>query len=664
VTTIFLRLMEAPVEDKPAALLETVAALHDPGNSQQGLQHLVFERDPAAFRGVPGSPFAYWVTDRVRKLFQSCMQFEADGRTVKQGLATADDFRFLRAWWEVQQGDHWFSFAKGGAFSQFYADIYLCVNWGVSGLEIKNNLNAQGTVRSNVWMLRDTAANCFGRCGLTWPRRTQSGLGMRVMPSGSIFADKGPAAFVHDNEPSALLALLALTTSSAFCYLVELQMAFGSYEVGVIQRTPVPKLSPDAQNELAQLARRAWSVKRQLDTTNETSHAFLLPASLNESVAGLNPIIIERELAEIKVAIDERVFELYGIGSEDRKAILRTSLASTIDLASEDAEEGIDDTDADEPAVAADRTCSWLVGIVFGRFDLRLATGERSIAPEPEPFDPLPMRSSGMWPEGDEALLVAPSIVVDDMGHREDFATLVSEASARVGLPDRQNMRSWLARDFFPLHIKMYSKSRRKAPIYWQLATPSASYSVWLYFHALNRDTLFRVQNDFATPKLLHEERKLELLRHEHGPSAGVSERRAIADQEALVEELRGFLDEVRRVAPLWNPNVDDGVLLNFAPLWRLVPQHRTWQRDLKAAWDALCNEQYDWAHLAMRLWPERVVPKCANDCSLAIAHGLEDSFWVQDMDGKWTARNTPTRPVEELVRERSSAAVKAALSS
>jgi hypothetical protein len=65
-----------------------------------------------------------------------------------------------------------------------------------------------------------------------------------------------------------------------------------------------------------------------------------------------------------------------------------------------------------------------------------------------------------------------------------------------------------------------------------------------------------------------------------------------------------------------------------------------------------------------MHLWPERVVPKCVIDRSIAIAHGLEDVFWVEDSNGKWTARKTPTRPIDELVRERTSPAVKAALQS
>ena len=101
----------------------------------------------------------------------------------------------------------------------------------------------------------------------------------------------------------------------------------------------------------------------------------------------------------------------------------------------------------------------------------------------------------------------------------------------------------------------------------------------------------------------------------------------------------------MKRVAPLWNPNLDDGVIINFAPLWRLVPQHKPWQKELKSTWDALCDGKYDWAHLAMHLWPERVVPKCATDRSLAIAHGLEDVFWVEGTDGKWKPRRRrPTR--------------------
>ena len=45
---------------------------------------------------------------------------------------------------------------------------------------------------------------------------------------------------------------------------------------------------------------------------------------------------------------------------------------------------------------------------------------------------------------------------------------------------------------------------------------------------------------------------------------------------------------------------------------------------------DKLAAGKYDWAHVAMQLWPERVVSKCATDRSLAIAHGLEAVFWEE----------------------------------
>jgi hypothetical protein len=224
--------------------------------------------------------------------------------------------------------------------------------------------------------------------------------------------------------------------------------------------------------------------------------------------------------------------------------------------------------------------------------------------------------------------------------------------------------RAWIARSLFADHIKRYSKSRRKAPIYWQLATPSASYSVWLYYHRLTRDTFYKVLNDYVTPKLQHEERKLAGLLQDGSGSPTASQRKEIAEQEAFVAELRAFREEVARVAPLWSPDLNDGVIINFAPLWRLAPQHRAWQKECKACWDKLVAGDYDWAHLAMHLWPERVVPKCAKDRSLAIAHGLEPVFWEEDDAGKWQRRDVPHHEIDQLIAERTSAAVKDALKS
>lgn len=697
--TIFLRALEA--DDKAAALR---LAILGPGSTAGKSR---FEVDATSFTTIPRSPFAYWVGEGLLRLFKELPRFESEGRKTKQGLATADDFRFVRSWWAVPPkhlGERWLSFAKGGQFSPYYADVHLVVNWQKSGREIKNNLNERGTIRSNVWMLRDTASNYFLRPGLTWPLRTQGGLSVRSMPSGCIFGHKGPTAFIEGNDSEALLPLLGIMNTQAFRALVGLQMAFGSYEVGVIQRTPIPRATSTDLAALARLARRACALKRRLDTRIEASHAMTLPAILQ--VPGTD--LVERaaawenhvhangvELKAIQAEMDARCFEHYGIAEADRRAITDGFGGDDEELVEPeeaDAESNVDDesdieTSADATTLAVD-LISWAVGVAFGRFDVRLATGGCQPPEDPEPFDPRPVCSPAMLtgddglpvasaPDGYPVLFPESGILVDDRGHARDLATAVrmvfdkifepkadawwNEVRALLA-PQDDDLRSWLAANFFEDHLKRHSKSRRRAPIVWQLGVPSGRYSIWLYAHRMTRDSFFQVQNDVVTPKLAHEERQLASLVESAGANPSAAARKQIASQEAFVVELRELLEGVKCIAPLWNPTLDDGVVLTMAPLWRLVPQHKPWQKELKNKWSELVAGKYDWAHIAMHLWPERVVPKCATDCSLAIAHGLEDVFWAEGSDGAWSPRPTPTRPIDELVRERTSNAVKAAL--
>ena len=657
--TIFFRLTDICTEAKAAALQELVRAANGV-HQDTVLSGQTFEKHPSEFSMIPGAPLAYWAPDKCLKLFA----IEPDPQRV-QIVSTNPlnaDFRYARAWWEPAQaalGSYWRPWAKGGSYSPYYYDIHTVIAWDDSRLSYHGFLGTE-----NRPLERPASVQHFFRPGLTWPRRTQSGLGVRVMPAGCVFADKGPAIFVRGDDFDDLLALLAITVSGAYRYLVELQMAFGSYEVGVIQRTPVPQIPDSDRRVLASLARSAWSLKRQIDTTNEISHAFVLPLELNRRITGLDQQAAERQLRQIQREIDDRVFKLYDIDKQSRADILtwadrRTELNDT-----DTDNDGELDNDSQTPMDSTATVVSWLVGVAFGRFDMRLATGERPMPLEPEPFDPLSVRSPGMCPDREASPILPPDILVGDPGHARDLASHVSAAANTVKVSEPDNLSRWLAREFFPLHIKMYSKSRRKAPIYWQLAPPSARYSVWLYIHAFTRDTMYRVQNDYVVPKLMLEENRLDAMRQELQDRSTAAERRQLAGQEAFVDEIRGFLDEVRRAAPLWDPDLDDGVLINFAPLWRLVPHHRPWQKELKAAWDALCAGKYDWARLAMRLWPERIVPKCATDRSLAIAHDLEDVFWEQGTDSNWSARLIPARPVDELIRERTSPAVKDALRS
>jgi hypothetical protein len=699
--TIFLRVLES--DDKALALRK---AIHEP-TSARGRQR--FEVNTTSFAAIPRSPFAYWVSESVLRLFEDLPAFEGDGRTVKQGLATADDFRFVRAWSEVPPQEvqrSWAPFAKGGEFSPFYADLKLVVKWtkgSRDGAELK--AFAERTPGTTHWSRRIVSSNFYFRPGLTYPRRLHR-LAVMPLPAGSIISVRGSGIFASQEE---LLPIAAVFSSSVFDFLVKCMLGrFGhpQFDNGTLCRAPFPEGFPSCAIGLGSLARRAIGLKRTMDTHSESSHAFTLPALLlvtgetiraRASAWGDHVDAALVELGMIQSEIDERCFDLYGISEADRKIITSgfggdgeeqdaTGKADeTTDADGED-ETGVE-IGADAATLVAELV-SWAAGVAFGRFDVRLATGVRPIPDEPDPFDPLPVCSPALLtdehglpslgvPTGYTFGFPENGVLVDDPGHRLDFTAAVHAVFdevfgadtdrwlleiASLLSPKDRDLRAWMASKFFEYHLKRHCKSGRKAPIVWQLATPSARYSVWLYAHRLSRDTFFQIQNEIVAPKVGYEERQLASLIQGAGPNPSAKERKEIAEQEALVTELRSFLDDIKRVAPLWNLSLGDGVLLTMAPLWRLVHHHKSWQKELKSKWDELAAGNYDWAHIAMHLWPERVVPKCLIDRSLAIAHGLEDVFWTEGDDGKWKPRSTSTRPLDDLVRERTSSAVKAAL--
>lgn len=587
----------------------------------------IFKLASSSFLVVPGAPFSYWVSDKVRNVFSKFPAFNSEHRSVKQGLATADDFRFLRTWWEIID-DGWVGFAKGGTYSPIYADVHLKINWENASSQIWAITNDTGKPKSNIWMLSETIKSSFFRPGLTWPLRTQK-FGVRVLPNNNIFSHKGPSAFESTNNKTKLLTLLSIMNSKPFGTIVELSLNAGdrtarSYEVGIIKNIPIPELSFSEEEQLASLARKSWSLKRSLDSTEETSHAFLLPEALLFHQSDFTPGKIEKELAEIQREIDDVAFDLYGFSEEDRLAAMQGQNTSNSCEESTEDDEDID-TPLDKDQIAS--LLSWVMGVVFGRFDIRLATGERSIPEEPEPFDSLPDISPGMLPQDKTPLIKHSGILPEDDSHPNDVKRLIEKVLIEIGVEMSTDVSRWLHRDCFDRHLKSYSKSRRFAPIYWPLSTKSDLYTLWVYYPSISEQTLYTCVNDFVDPKLKMVSDDLNSLRNKFARSS--TEEKELAKLSDLEVELKDFRDELLRLAKFWKPNLNDGVQITAAPLWKLF-QHKQWQKKLQETWEKLEKGDYDWAHLALSIWPDRVLRKCHKDYSLAIAHNVESDFWEE----------------------------------
>lgn len=635
--TIFFRLMD--VDNKEDSLKSSIYKLSNAEVNKQ--THNV---NPEEFLTVPGAPFAYWVSTAVRKSFEQFESTESETRTARQGLATSDDFRFIRTSWEIAT-DGWPLFAKGGEFALYYSDVHLKVNWESEGAEIKALICQKYPYLNGGWAFVAKNTSFYLRAGLTWSRRTQKGLSMRALPSGCVFADKGPALFSEGDTQKDLLSLLAIVNSCAYKYLVDLQMCFGSFEVGVISRTPIPELSIQDISYLSDKALAIWELKRKVDATDETSHAFFLPMKLLNNEF-LNFERVEMEINQLLNDIDSYCFQLFKFSSDDTSLAIEAHGRNDLSLSrtSEKEEQG--------------GLISWCVGVVFGRFDQRLHNTTDFEFFEAKPFEPLTDLSPGMLNEANKQFHKHNGILVGEEGHQHNLSDLVSGVLESIEESCNVDLNKWLNKDFFALHLKQYSKSRRQAPIYWPLQTPSGSYTVWIYYPELNNQTLYSCVNDFVEPKLKIVIDDILTLRAKSARStAEDNELSSLLDFE---DELQNFKDELLRIAQFWKPNLDDGVQINSAPLWKLF-QHKVWQKKLKKTWEELEQGKYDWSHFAYNSWPERVLKQCQQDRSIAIAHGVEADLWVEvevmaangkDIKMEWQPRELTSQDYSSFVQQ------------
>ena len=347
-----------------------------------------FVCNPGGFSAVPGSPFSYWVSQRFRDLFWKMPPMQGTGRHACVTNQVGEDFRYYRASWEVEPHtmgrlERWVPLAKGGAYSPYYSDLHLVVDWQES----------RGTYRGFIGtehrpLERPASANHFFRPGITWPRRTD-GLSFRVLPGDSVFSNKGPAIFCDGDNGDDILAACGVLCSTAFGALLATQLGrvslAQSYEVGLVQATPFPELTRDEAAQLARLARSACAEKRAVDSVTATSHAFVTPAlvtmsgeTLTERAAAWATRVRKSEetVAAIQAEIDDLAFRLYGLDAADRAALTTTHATEAIGDANDSADdEETEEEESEEEAATADASAlvanllAYAVGCAFGRWD-------------------------------------------------------------------------------------------------------------------------------------------------------------------------------------------------------------------------------------------------------------------------------------------------------
>jgi hypothetical protein len=349
---------------------------------------------------------------------------------------------------------------------------------------------------------------------------------------------------------------------------------------------------------------------------------------------------VDLKLDEHQAEIDMIARTLYRVGPANELSVQPDS--GHLDQQTTEADDTIDDAEAgagpsSSGVVGVSDLISYAMGIPFGRWDIRHVDHPDRVRCLPSHFDALPACSPGTL-QGATGLpassiptdypinVKTDGILNDDSDHSDDIVRRVrlvleviwkdrteaieKEACEILGVKElRDYFRKPGKGGFWDDHVSRYSKSRRKAPIYWLLQSSKKNYALWLYYHRLDKDLLFKALVNYVEPKIRLEDSRLETLRTQKA-AAGGSGRDAkrlgkeVERQDEFLSELRDFEDKLRRAANLHlEPDLNDGVVLNIAPLWELVP----W-KEAKSYWEELLEGKYEWSSISKQLREKELV--------------------------------------------------------
>ena len=640
----YLRLVKEPDAHAKQVRFEQALARLAVGEADAA----VYSYRQGDFDAIEGAPWVYWIPSAIREMFRSATLLR-DLSPICIGMRTGDNSRFLRYWWEVgltiicrdattaldasDSRCNWFPYMKGGRSHKWYGNQDYVVAWGNNGQVIKENTKHQYPLLGDKLSWKITNENYYFRRGVTWSGLTSGRFSARLSPGGFLFDVKGSSAFPED-----IPYMLGLLNSSFASYCLSLLNPTISFQIGDLARVPTPQLHSDILR--TQVSHAVTLACRQA-AEQETSYDFVAPSAWPAGIRADIARIIS--LTSLEREIDEEVFRLYGISEADREAI-EAELSIVHDLVdvetTADDEVNIDDAEGGGSDLAdllthqqlAQRWISYAIGIVLGRFQPGVdgAIGRGDVSPQTALALAGLVAGDGIAVlEGTQPDHLIPRIaqVLDALLGPTQAEQVVAEAAAGRPLSD------YLMRDFYKWHLQQY----RKRPVYWLLQSPKRSYSLLIFHERLTRDSLYRILGpDYLGGAINGAHARTDELRAAlHAMPQGRERKRleaALADAMARLHDLEEFRRLITEVTTAtnergevvgWQPDIDDGVLINMAPLHTLIP---AWSAEPKKAWAALQRGDYDWLHTAMRYWPDRVRKACENNKSYAIAHGLVTS--------------------------------------
>ena len=581
-----------------------------------------FQAKQNDFEKIPESPIAYWVSYKIREIFEKNQKLGDIGEA-KQGLATADNNRFLRLWNEVnynkigynmlnsqealESKKKWFPYNKGGEFRKWYGNQEYLVNWENDGYEIKNFKKA---------VLRNP--NYYFKESISWSLITSTTSSFRYYPNGFIFDAAGSSYFSKEN---------------IFVTLGYLNSIFGSFVSNILNPTvnlsngiveKFPNLYIQNQKNICCLVQQNISISKEEWDSRETSwdfeKLFLIDGKdlksafenycshwrdnfvqLHKNEEELNRLFIE--IYDLQDEMDEKVsFDDITILKKEAK-IVEIDNSKTREFSSESEkylyDRGVSlEFNKDE---LVKQFLSYAIGCIMGRYSINksglimansddvLELSENKFIVKgtdgeirqeveskflPDEFGIIPITDEKDFSNDIVEKVKEFMKIVYGEENLKDNLNFIAEALGNKDSKSAEDIiRTYFITGFYKDHLQRY----QKRPIYWLMSSKNNAFSCLFYMQRYEPLTVARVRADYLIPyqEMLENKRKF-IERQLSDDEVSAKEKKNIEKQlkglDTLLKELREYANEVKHIAEQKIPlDLDDGVNVNYEKLGAIL---------------------------------------------------------------------------------------------
>ena len=597
--------------------IKTLEAIENPNC---GWRYQTYQKD---FEKIPGFPIAYWVRERVREIFEKCQKL-GDVGEAKQGLATADNDRFLRLWNEVnynkigfgisnsqeaiESQKKWFLCDKGGEFKKWYGNNNIIVNWENDGYEMKNFKKA--VIRNPQYYFKK---------GLTWSTISSSDCSFRYSAKGHLFETKGSNYFPKNEEN--FYYLFGFLNTKLVNKILKVLSPTLDYHEGPMSKLPIIIKNNVRIDNLVQqninIAKEEWDSR---ETSWDFKKLFIASDSkisdsyknycnhwtdnfvqMHKNEEELNKLFID--IYELNDEMDEKVpFEDITLLKNETKITEILTSPSIIDDTEEREKTSEDylynrgvNLEFNKEEIIK-QFLSYAVGCIMGRYSidknglimansddvlissdslLLIKDREGNIRHEienprflPDDFGIIPITSENVFAND---IVTKVFDFVKALYGEENFEENINFICEALGKKENDSceniLRNYFIKDFYTDHLKRY----QKRPIYWLFNSGKKNgFQALVYLHRYQDDTMGRLRAEYLLPY----QEKMENLKDHYeriveDESTVARDRKtyekALKELNGMLLEIKNFANDVKHIVEQRiSIDLDDGVKVNY----------------------------------------------------------------------------------------------------